>query len=546
MLSPNFTEFTRQGLPFRGFRGDNEAMQAKGAIAAGHPETAAAAAAILGEGGNAFDAVLAGLLAAVVAEPVLNSLGGGGFLLARRRQRDGQTILYDFFAHTPKRRLPVRGGEFFPILADFGTAQQEFHIGMASMATPGTVKGLFRVHGDLASMPMARIIEPAVALARNGVRVNRLQAYIFGIVEKIYTVNDACRAVYGSRRNSGGPIGEGELFTLPDFAATLQALATEGEDLFYRGEIARRIVGDCHDGGGALRDEDLRDYRVMVRRPLELAHGGARLFANPPPSTGGILVAFALELLGEAGLKSAGFGSARHLERLATAMMLTNKARIDSRLNEADPEDAAETLLNPEFLETYRRLVLGRPAARRGTTHISVIDAKGNAAALSLSNGEGSGYIVPGTGIMMNNMLGEEDINPSGFHQWPEDTRMSSMMAPCLLVDSGGGMTVFGSGGSNRIRTAVLQVILNLLEFGMSIEEAVTSPRIHFENGLLSIESGFRKSQVKALLKAFPSHKLWPETNLFFGGVHSVRFDPRQGRFEGVGDPRRGGVALTV
>ncbi len=521
-------------------------MQAKGAIAAGHPETAAAAAAILSEGGNAFDAALAGMLAAVVAEPVLTSLGGGGFLLARSGEGAGPTLLYDFFVHTPKRRLAAGGGDFFPILADFGTAQQEFYIGMASLATPGTVKGLFRVHADLASMPMARIIEPAVALARDGARVNRLQAYIFGIVEKIYTVNDACHAAYGSRRNPGRPLGEGELFTLPDYADTLQALATEGEDLFYRGEIGRRIVADCGDGGGALGDEDLRDYRVMVRRPLELDHGGARLFANPPPSTGGILVAFALELLKGAGLKSAGFGSAQHLERLATAMMLTNKARVDSRLNEADPEAAAETLLNPEFIETYRRLVLGRPAANRGTTHISVIDANGNAAALSLSNGEGSGYIVPGTGIMMNNMLGEEDINPSGFYQWPQNTRMSSMMAPCLLADPGGAMAVFGSGGSNRIRTAVLQVILNMLEFGMSIEEAVTSPRIHFENGLLSIESGFRESQLKALLKAFPSYKTWSETNLFFGGVHSVRFDPRQGRFEGAGDPRRGGVALTV
>ena len=139
-------------------------MTSKGAIAAGHPETARAAAAILAEGGNAFDAVLAGLCAACVAEPVLISLGGGGFLLARRA--GGEAVLYDFFAQTPKVRRAEAEVDFFPIVADFGTAQQEFHIGMGSIAVPGTVKGLFRVHRDLGSMPMARIVEPAAALAR--------------------------------------------------------------------------------------------------------------------------------------------------------------------------------------------------------------------------------------------------------------------------------------------------------------------------------------------------------------------------------------------
>ena len=201
-------------------------MTSKGAIAAGHVETARAAAAILAEGGNAFDAVLAGLCAACVAEPVLISLGGGGFLLARRA--GGEAVLYDFFAQTPKVRRAAAEVDFFPIVADFGTAQQEFHIGKGSIATPGTVKGLFRVHRDLGSMPMARIVEPAADLARNGVRVDRLLAYIFRIVGKIYSSNAACRAVFGSREHPGDLMGEGEVFTLPAFADTLEALAREG------------------------------------------------------------------------------------------------------------------------------------------------------------------------------------------------------------------------------------------------------------------------------------------------------------------------------
>ena len=203
-------------------------------------------------------------------------------------------------------------------------------------------------------------------------------------------------------------------------------------------------------------------------------------------------------------------------------------------------------LLDPAFVETYRRQVLGRPAAPRGTTQISVIDARGNAASMTLSNGEGAGYIIPDTGIVANNLLGEEDINPHGFHKWPGDTRMCSMMAPSLLAWPDGRLAALGSGGSNRIRTAILQVLLNLLESGMTVECAVASPRIHFENGLLSIEPGFAETETAALVPDFPDTEMWQERNLFFGGVHTVLFDPAAASFEGAGDLRRGGVAMTV
>ncbi len=226
-------------------------------------------------------------------------------------------------------------------------------------------------------------------------------------------------------------------------------------------------------------------------------------------------------------------------------MALTNKGRLDSRLHDAG-EDAAGALLDPQFVDVYRRQVLGRPAALRGTTQISVIDALGNAASMTLSNGEGCGYMVPGTGIVLNNLLGEEDINPHGFHRWPCDVRMCSMMAPSLVERPDGVIAAVGSGGSNRIRTAILQVLLNLLEFGMTVEDAVTSPRIHFENDLLSIEPGFCEGDIAALAEDFPNMEKWRERNLFFGGVHTVQFDPGAGSFEGAGDMRRGGVTLTV
>ncbi len=519
-------------------------VTSKGIIAAGHGATAGAARVILDEGGNAFDAVLAAMMAACVAEPILTSLGGGGFLLAcpTRGDQGGEAIIYDFFAQTPKEC--VAEADFFPISADFGTARQEFHIGMGSIATPGTVKGLFAVHRDLGSMPLARIVEPALALARDGLAVNSLQAYIFGVVGAIYTANAACRDVFASRHDPALPIGEGEILVMPQLADTIEALAREGEDLFYRGEIAQRIQADCRARGGHLTACDLADYRVQKRVPLYLDYVDARLATNPPPSAGGILVAFALELLRDAEIGTHAFGGAGHLALLARVMELTNKARVDSKLHKTD--GAAARLLHPEFVEAYRAQVLGRPAASRGTTHISIIDAQGNAASLSLTNGEGSAYIVPGTGIMLNNMLGEEDLNPQGFHQWPADQRLCSMLTPTLIVRADGRLAVMGSGGSNRIRTAILQTLVNTLDFGMTLKDAVSQPRIHCEEGLLSIEPGFDDSSTAALEADFPDRQHWQERNMFFGGVHAVEFDPARHHFSGVGDPRRDGVVVQV
>jgi len=434
-------------------------------------------------------------------------------------------------------------------MADFGAAQQEFHIGRGSIATPGMVKGLFKVHEDLGRIPMKRLIEPAAALARDGVRMNRLQAYIFGVVEPIYTVKEESRRHFGSRENPGRLLAEGEIFKAPDFADALEALAREGDDLFYQGDMARRMVDDCGAGaaGGVLTRSDLKEYRVIRRAALEVSIAGTRLFTNPPPSTGGILIAFAVELLRGAGLGAAGFGSVRHLGALAEAMRQTNKARVDGAVRGGDGD--ALGLLDPGFVEVYRKKVVGAPPALRGTTHISAIDGEGNAAGISMSNGEGSGCMIPGTAIMLNNMLGEEDINPTGFHQWDRDRRMCSMMAPSLLASSQGGsgsdLVVLGSGGSNRIRTAILQVILNLLEFGQPLAEAVAGPRIHYENGRLSMEPGFDAVRPADFSGDFEEIKLWDEKNLFFGGVHAAA---RTGgnRFEGAGDPRRGGVVRVV
>jgi gamma-glutamyltranspeptidase/glutathione hydrolase len=298
-----------------------------------------------------------------------------------------------------------------------------------------------------------------------------------------------------------------------------------------------------------VTEADLARYRVERRRPFEHDYRGARVLTNPPPSSGGILIAFALALLGEHAVGPLGFGTAGHLKLLARVMALTNRARLESALHaaadEAEAATAAARLFDPQLLATYARQVRGRPPCTRGTTHISIVDGAGNIAAASLSNGEGCGAMLPGTGIMLNNMLGEEDLNPRGFHRWPRGSRLSSMMAPTLALLPDGAEAALGSGGSNRIRTAILQVLVNLLDFGMPVAEAVTSPRLHFERGTADLEIGFPEQAQKAVAEMAEAATVWPAHNLFFGGVHAVTRGA-DGTLAAAGDSRRGGAALVV
>lgn len=508
-------------------------MTAKGAVAAGHPLTAEAAALILESGGTAFDAALAALCTACVAEPVLSSLGGGGFLSARTAA--GETRIYDFFVQTPRTKRPESQIELRPVVADFGTARQGFDIGLGSLATPGTVRGLFDIHRELGTLPMPRIVEPAVAAARDGVRLNRLQAYIFGVVAPIYLATPEARSIYASPRDPSRLHGEGECLRQPGLADALELLAIEGDRLFYEGEMAQSLVALCEHQGGQLGAADLAGYRTIRRATLRRDYRGVRLHLNPPPSSGGLLIAFALALLEQRDLGCVPFGSPEHLLALARAMEQTNLARDRGPLD--------ERLLHEGLGADHRGERPGRPLATRGTTHISVIDAAGNAASLTLSNGEGCGQVLPDTGIMLNNMLGEEDLHPGGLHRWREDVRVSSMMAP-TLVQRTRDLIALGSGGSNRLRTAILQVLCNLIDFGLSPRSAVAAPRIHLERGKLSSEPGFPPESIQRLAEHWPDQEHWDDANLFFGGAHTLVYDGRG--FTGAGDPRRGGVLQIV
>jgi len=515
----------------------------RGVVAAGHPVTAEAARTILRAGGNAFDATLGALLASCVAEPVLASLGGGGFLLAR--PAEGPARLFDFFAQTPRHKRPVAEADFYPILADFGTAQQQFHIGMGAIATPGVVAGVFAIHRALARMPLEAIVEPARAAALDGVGLNALQHYIAGVVAPILNASPGARALHSGPNGDGALAREGDILRNPDLAGLLDALAREGEDIFYRGELAERLAEDCRSGGGHLTRSDLLRYRVEPRSPLARDYRGSRILTNPPPSLGGTLIALALALVEPLSLSGCEPAGVEHLGALARAMRLIQQLRRTQAIDRDLSAGGAAGLLSEEGLAPYRDAYSQGLQSTRGTTQISVADRAGNLASLTLSNGEGSGYVLPGTGVMLNNMLGEEDINPGGSQRWTPDRRLASMMAPTLVLSNDGRAIALGSGGSNRIRSAILQVLVNLLDYGRDVEQAVEAPRIHFEDDTLNVEVGPSERTLRDLAAEFPAQRLWPEPNLFFGGAHTVVIYP-DGRLTGQGDSRRGGVSIIV
>ena len=539
----------------------------RGAIAAGHPKTAEAGIEMFRLGGNVFDAVVAAVLAACVVEPTLTSLGGGGFLLAHTA--DNRNTLFDFFTQTPRQKRNPAEVDFYPVEVNFGTVTQEFHVGLGSIAVPGAVAGLFHVHQRLGRLPFKAIAAPAIHYASVGVEIEAFPAYCFSILEPIVLgCPEACRT-YAPGQILPQP---GTVIKLPELAATLSYLAEAGARAFYEGEMAQQLVNDCRDRGGYLTLDDLKHYQVIERSPLSTTYRGNTLLTNPPPSSGGSLIAFSLALLAQVQLSDLEFGSAEHLRTLVEVMRLTNHARTDGYDARLSQPNVAEQFLAAEHLNPYvEKLSLALNRATPGgdrsssnkwgsTTHISAIDAEGNAASVTTSNGEGSAYTIPATGVMMNNMLGEADLHPTGFHDWPENVRISSMMAPTMLLKNHQPELVLGSGGSNRIRTAIVQVISNLIDFQMPVDLAVNSPRVHWENDVFNVEPGFASHALAQLLMTQPlSHSTqlpsnekwvaWEQKNMFFGGVHAVAMaiegaDP--GALFGGGDRRRNGYVAIL
>lgn len=515
-----------------------------GVVAAGHPATAEVGALILKDGGNAVDAAIASVCTSFIAEPVLTGAGGGGFMLLHQGR---ENLLYDGFSRMPARRMDdLFTPDFKAVPVDFGDTVQTFHVGQASVGTPPLLAMLFQAHQEHGHLPIAAVLAPAMDAARGGIRLNELQASFIKLLKPILTAEDECRRLH--TRNDT-LLGEGELFTNPDLACTLEMLCHEGIREMYEGDLARAIV-DAVQPDGLLSMQDMAADQVHIRKPLAHDLFGGTLYTNPPPSSGGTLITFAAELLQQLILL---YPETPHAALIAEALRETSRARgtdFDERVHKANMADAflADTRISNSLQHIRHRLdgQVVNPASeienRHGsTTHISVVDGSGMAVSITTSNGEGSGIVVPGTGIHLNNMLGEEDINPMGFHRLAGGETLSSMMAPSILVKRGQPVLTLGSGGSNRLRGAILQVLSRHITCHEPIEKAVHAPRLHNEGNLLDVEPGALSDEARhRLLDLGWEIRDWEKPGVYFGGVHAIRMDEK-GQLHGAGDPRRGG-----
>ena len=449
----------------------------RGAVAAGNRHTAEAGAWALAQGGTAVDAIVAAALAAFVAEGPLTGPAGGGFFLVRAAGAE-PTLLDCFFAVPSRPQGPMD-----EVLIDFGDAStQVFHVGAGSVAVPGLVAGLAEAHARHGRLSWAMLFEPALELAHAGVEMSGPQRFLLEILVPILERTEEGRGIYGSH-------------TRAETAAMVPGL----ERLRDHGAAA---VAELMPGHAA----DLAAYRVIERTPIEATFEGMRVVTCPAPSKGGAVVA-------------EGLGAIAARDRATT--------------------DTLAVTLVDALLAGYGGT--SHLAPLTGTTHVSVIDGDGNAAALSSTLGSGSGVFAGG--FQLNNMLGELDV--IGTEDRHPGDRLPSMMTPTLVLDGDAPRLVVGSAGSVRLAGAILQTIYHVVAGGGSVSEAIDHARLHIEDGVVQIEGGWPEDAAERLHQAGYQVNEWAGRNLYFGGVSAVERLPGGG-LAAAGDPRRGGHGIVV
>ncbi len=542
----------------KGQREDREAQSngeglkgLRGVIAAGNHETAAAGVEILRAGGNAADAAVAAAFVSFISEVGFVHLGGSG--MAQAFDPDRGAIVYDFFSNHPGlgRKGRPKSLDFHPVWVDYGNARQSFHLGRASVAVPGNLFGLFEIARDLGRLPFAVLLQPAIRRAEEGVVLDQFQSDTCKLLEPLYTHTEGMREIFAPQ---GRLLRTGERLRIPGLASTLKGLADQGVTYLREGSLGRALIEDQERHGGLLTGRDLKAFQVSKRSPIGVPYRNSSVLLPPLSSLGGVLTAFATKLLSRFEPSRHTHGSAEHLRLIAEVMLSATEAR--RWLDESEPatkEDRATRLLEDSYVEGFAAKVRRRlhrreagtgwvePRGPSSTSHLSVLDEEGRAVSLTTTAGESAGYVVPGTGFIPNNMLGEDDLHPEGFHTGTPGSRIHTMITPSLVVEGDRVTGVLGTGGSTRIRSATLQVLSNLLDFGFPLPQAVDAPRIHYE-GILQCEGGLDPAAIDQLeATGYPVNR-WNTRSIYFGGAHCVG---RQNHtLVGAGDPRRGGAIM--
>lgn len=567
-----------------------------GVVSASHPAAAAAGARMLAAGGNAVDAAVAVQFALNVVEPQSSGIGGGGFMMIHLA-KTGETVIVD-----SRERAPVaaRADQFAPdgLPMPFELASTS---GLA-VGVPGTLRGLDTALKRWGTKPLAATLAPAIELAARGFRVNRFLA------EDI--ANDGGRtALYPETaaifRPGGVPLAEGDWLVQPDLAKTLKRIAAQGPDAFYRGPLARAIVkaqararpelGEA--GRGRMTTADLARYDVAIRKPLVGRYRGWTLATMPPPSSGGLTMLETLGLLERFPLGDAaqgyGFGSPKTLHATIEAMRLAFADRA-VWIGDDDAAPVPRTgLLHPGYLAArgaliradarmdtppagdptpWEAAVPAKPARIRAesphTTHFAVVDRWGNAVSYTstIEFTWGSGITVPGHGFLLNNELTDFNFAPTadaaagdpGANDVAPGKRPRSSMAPTMLFKDGKPVYAYGSPGGATIINSVLNVTLNLVDHGMTLQQAIDAPRVSVTHaaGEVSCEGGrtFMRPRIPAAtqeaLRALGHAGLGDSggegCDKTIGSVQAVSLDPAAGAHDGAADPRREGTVVRI
>lgn len=515
------------------------AVGSRGIAAAGHPVVAEIAAGVLRAGGNAVDAAVAGLFASWACEPLLTGPAGGGYLLVAGAGVE-PTVL-DGFCAAPGLEGEPASAPLIPADCDFGDTRQIFHIGASSVAAFGMAGMIEEASRRWGSLPLADLAEPGAQVAAKGVSLNSIQAYIAEILEPILAASDAIRDLW---MPGGRLLGAGDQFLAPGLADTIRRIGRDGAEPLRTGDLARACVELVAEQGGALTLADLAAHQPTASRPLSIPYRDRTVLTTPPSSAGGTLLAVALHALAhEHGPRDA----AAMLRAMATAQSVRTPAFAKHLTDAGFTDGLLAAAASEEFdLQGYLQRLPG------STTHLAVIDASGLSCSVTCSSGETAGIVVPGTGIHLNNVMGEEDLNPLGFGAFEPGRRMPSMMCPTAVLGPDGMLELsLGSAGSNRIRSALLRTIVGAIDEQLPLPDAVEAPRVHREGETVFVEPGIETDGLltqTATPLAPAATELVPfsERNLFFGGVQAVGIDPRTGAMIGAGDPRRGGAVATA
>ncbi len=489
-------------------------------VVAQEPLAADIGVAVLKSGGNAVDAAVAVGFALAVTHPFAGNIGGGGFMLLR--MADGRTTFIDFREKAPRKATHDM------YLDASGNVTKDSLVGWRAVGVPGTVRGLELALKKYGTKPWAELMQPAIHLASSGFPISYSQMRSFHYAADLLSQFPDSKRIF---LKDGAFYDWNENFQQPELARTLERIAHNGAKEFYEGETASILASQMEKNGGLITLEDLRDYQAVERKPLEGEYKGYHIITSPPPSSGGVGILQMLAMLDGTGYEKSKAGSATAYHYLAEAMR-----RFYADRNEylGDPDfvkNRVAALLDPAYIKTRRdsidsvlatpsdQINPGLPAAvaeGANTTHYSIADEQGNVVAVTytLNAGYGSGVTVPGAGFLLNDEMDDFAAKPGspnlfGLVQGEANSiapgrRPLSSMVPTIVLKEGKPFLVLGAPGGSRIITAVLQVMLNVIDFGMNIQDAIDFPRVHhqWKPDHLDIEHGVSPDTIALLKKA--------------------------------------------